>query len=111
MGFVGSGRIITEERVELCGATTLWHVVLFVDDAVGYEREVGRSVDFSYASAIKARWEKETLAIFGDAPIKNSATGLNSRRKKPGGRDAETSPRRRRPSNAKKNSNSVTPSN
>jgi hypothetical protein len=108
MGFVGRGRIITEERVELCGAVTLWHVVLFMDDAVGYEREVGRSVNFAYADAIKARWEKVTCAVLGEAPIKNSATGLNARRKKPGGRDESP---RRPPSAKKKNSNYVTPSN
>ncbi len=89
MGFVGRGRIITEERVEPCGVATLWHVVLFADDAVGCEREVGRSIDFAYADAIKARWEKETCAVFGDAPIKHSETGMNAarNRKKPQGRD------------------------
>ena len=89
MGVVGRGRIVTEERVEICGVRVLWHVVMFVDDAVGYEREVGRSIDRPHANAIKARWEKETCAKFGNAPVKYSANGINGSRnhKKATGRD------------------------
>jgi hypothetical protein len=90
VSFVGRGRIVTEERVEFCGTRVLWYVVLFTDDAVGRERAAGRSVDLSYANAIKARWEKETCIELDAAPVKYSATGLNAARKKPKGRDLRT---------------------
>lgn len=95
MGIIGKGRIVTEERVEYCGARVLWHVVLFVDEALNLEREVGRSMDAFHANAIKARWEKETCATFEPAPIKYSATGQRSVRvyKKPMGRDPKAAKR------------------
>jgi len=118
VGFVGRGRIITEERVEFCGTRVVWYVVLFMDDAVGRERPAGSSVDLSYANAIKARWEKETCAVFGDAPIKNSATGMNSaqsrkNRKKPVGRDAQANSSRdsRKEEKSSNSTDSVTSSN
>jgi hypothetical protein len=75
VGFVGKGRIVTEERVELCGVRVTWYVVLFMDDVVGRERAAGSSIDLSYANAIKVRWERETCAVFGDAPVKYATTG------------------------------------
>lgn len=90
MGFIGKGRIVSERRVEPCGAPATWHVVLFMDDSAGRERAVGASIDMGYALAIKARWEKETLAVFDPAPVKYSETGQRTR-KKPTGRDPRAS--------------------
>jgi hypothetical protein len=109
VGFVGKGRIVKEERVESCGAHVLWYAVLFMDDVTNREREAGRSVNFSYAKAIKARWEKETCTKFNDAPVKYSVNGAR-RRKKPQGQDPRGTPDSRMMKTKVSNTDSV-PSN
>jgi hypothetical protein len=80
VGFVGKGRIVSEHRTEPCGTRSLWHVVLFMDDEIGRERAVGASKDdLDHARAIKARWEKLTLADFAPAPIKTWGIGQRSK--------------------------------
>ena len=70
MSLIGKGRVFSETRVDRhCGARTLWHVVVFVDEFDGKEREVGRFVDESQALAVRARWAKETC-VTTLAPIK-----------------------------------------
>jgi len=95
MGIVGRGRIVTEERVELCGVRVVWHVLVFKDEALGRAREVGRSMDRAHAKAMKARWEKVTCQMFNPAPVKYSGSGMNGarRRKMPGGHDPQAAAR------------------
>lgn len=69
MSLIGKGRVFSEMRIDHCGARTLWHVVMFVDDFDQKEREVGRFIDESQALAVQKRWAKETC-ISTLAPLK-----------------------------------------
>jgi len=81
VGFVGKGRIFSEERPDLCGGRTTWHVVVFVDSVDDREHEVGRCVSLEHAHAILKRWEKETLFDAPPPPVKYSSNGVRNRKR------------------------------
>ena len=63
MGYVGKGKIVSEERALPCGGKQTWHAITFVDDTDGCEKVVGRFANREHAQLVKERYEKLTCFV------------------------------------------------